>query len=493
FIEDTKNSSGQTRLTIRRDGGEARVISAPVGVEFSAPFTLEHAGPTVFELSVEAAPGELSARNNSATISVNGVRDRLRVLLVSGEPYTGERTWRNLLKADPSVDLVHFTILRPPEKQDGTPINELSLISFPTRELFEIRLGDFDLVIFDRYRRRGVLPQSYLSNIADYINDGGAFLEAAGPAFAGPYSIFKSPLGLVLPGEPTGEILTMPFKPTVTPMGRRHPVTAGLSTRDRKTDTSGAPSWGKWFRQIDVKANRGRTVMTGANGRPLLILDRFGKGRVAQLNSDHIWLWARGFDGGGPQAELLRRLAHWLMQEPALEENDLRAKIRGDMLEITRRNIDGNNKPVRLKGPDGQTREVALTQTREGEWSANIPVSEAGLYEVSDGERNVVAASGSLNSLEFADIRTTEQYMKPVSLATDSGLFWLSPKAGEVNTPDLRRTSKGRPTHGRNWIGFIKNGDYIVTGVDRISLFPAVLVLLLALGGVALAWRREAD
>jgi hypothetical protein len=494
FIEDTRKSGGETRLTVRRDGGAPRVLIAPVGVEFSAPFTLEHAGPTVLELNVEGAPAELSTRNNSAIVSVNGVRDRLRVLLVSGEPHTGERTWRNLLKADPSVDLVHFTILRPPEKQDGTPINELSLISFPTRELFEVRIGDFDLVIFDRYRRRGVLPPSYLRNIADYVRDGGALLEAVGPAFAGPLSIYRSPLGKALPGEPTGEILTRPFRPLVTAVGQRHPVTAGLSNqKSASTGDGDAPTWGKWFRQIDVEATRGRTVMTGSRGRPLLILDRYGKGRVAQLNSDHIWLWARGYDGGGPQAELLRRLAHWLMQEPALEENDLRAKVRGDTLEITRRNIDGNNKSVQLRGPDGVTRELALTRIRDGEWGVKVPVSDAGLYEVTDGERNVVAASGSLNALEFSDIRATEQRMKPVSSATDGGLFWLASSASDLQTPKLRRTHKGRPAHGRNWVGMVANGDYIVTGVDRISVLPTVLVLVLALGAIALAWRREAE
>ncbi|WP_246201033.1 glutamine amidotransferase [Azospirillum brasilense] len=240
------------------------------------------------------------------------MRDRLRVLLVSGEPHAGERTWRNLLKADPSVDLVHFTILRPPEKQDGTPIRELSLIAFPIRELFEIKLDEFDLIIFDRYRRRGVLPQMYLENIAEYVQKGGALLEASGQGYATPLSLFRTPLGQVMPAEPTGQAIDRPFKPTVTEVGRRHPVTAGLPG-DRP---DGEPSWGRWFHQVEVVPGNGAVVMNGADDRPLLILDRVGKGRVAQLASDQMWLWSRGFEGGGPQAELLRRLAHWLMKEP---------------------------------------------------------------------------------------------------------------------------------------------------------------------------------
>lgn len=196
-----------TLLKISRDGEALPPVPLAIGAEQRLPLTLEHAGPTVFELEVDAGPEELSLLNNRAVVVVNGVRDRLRVLLVSGEPYPGERSWRNLLKSDPSVDLVHFTILRPPEKQDGTPINELSLIAFPIRELFDLKLDEFDLIIFDRYRRRGVLPRAYFENIARYVEEGGALLDSSGTAYAGPLSLYDSPLGRVLPGEPTGEVI----------------------------------------------------------------------------------------------------------------------------------------------------------------------------------------------------------------------------------------------------------------------------------------------
>ena len=121
----------------------------------SAQRRYAHGGPNILEFEAAPLDGELTEVNNRAVASIEGVRDKLRVLLVSGEPHAGERTWRNLLKSDAAVDLVHFTILRPPEKQDGTPINELSLIAFPTRELFQQKIDEFDLIIFDRYRAPG--------------------------------------------------------------------------------------------------------------------------------------------------------------------------------------------------------------------------------------------------------------------------------------------------------------------------------------------------
>ena len=172
----------QAQVTIRRDGEPTgRTILAPVGADHTINLTVDRGGPSVYDITVAAGPAELTLANNRAIVIVNGIRDRLRVLLVSGQPHPGERTWRNLLKADPSVDLVHFTILRPPDKQDGTPVRELSLIAFPYRELFEIKLHEFDLIIFDRYRRMGVLPSIYLRNIAEYVLAGGALLDAAAP------------------------------------------------------------------------------------------------------------------------------------------------------------------------------------------------------------------------------------------------------------------------------------------------------------------------
>ncbi len=330
----------------------------PVGRDVPLTVPIDHGGPNVLELEAAPGPHELTLVNNRAVVVVNGVRDRLRVLLVTGEPHAGERVWRNFLKSDPSVDLVHFTILRPPEKQDGTPIRELSLIAFPIRELFDTKLDNFDLIIFDRYSRPGVIPQAYLENVVRYVRNGGAFLEAAGPNYGTPTSLSRTPLGEILPDEPTGEVYEEGFKPQLTDLGRRHPVTEGLPGAGPR---GGEPNWGRWFRQVDARVHNGVTVMTGDRGDPLLVLDHVGKGRVAQLLSDEMWFWARGFEGGGPQAELLRRLAYWLMKEPDLEENDLRAAVDGDRLVVTRQSLEPNDRPVTVTAPDGSTRSLKLT------------------------------------------------------------------------------------------------------------------------------------
>ncbi|NKB19498.1 MAG: hypothetical protein GKS01_03035 [Alphaproteobacteria bacterium] len=482
-IEDTQTPEGTVPVSIVQDGGPPKRISVPIGRDHTVKVLLGHAGANIFQMEVQGVPNELTPINNRAVVSINGVRERLRVLLVSGEPHPGERVWRNLLKADPSVDLVHFTILRPPEKQDMTPVRELSLIAFPIRELFEVKLNDFDLIIFDRYRRRGVLPSIYIDNVARYVENGGAVLEAAGPEFAGNETLYQSPLGRILPGEPTGIVMTGGLRAKLTETGKRHSVTADLPGAGVGEEL---PRWGKWFRQVEVIKRSGRSLMSGNSGKPILIVNRVQKGRVAQLMSDQIWLWARGLGGGGPHAELLRRLAHWLMKEPELEENALRAQLKGDKLAITRRSVDPDKTPVEVTTPSGKTTSVALTPGIGGRATILVPVAETGIYKVTDGNRTALAAVGNLNPLEFADMRTTDQRFRLLSKATGGGIVWM-----EDGVPNLRRVKPERASAGRDWLGLLDNQNFTIKSVREVPLLPGFIVLLLALGTLLMAWRAE--
>jgi hypothetical protein len=476
----------EARVDVKRDGQPFRSVRVPVGTSVPIEFQLDKAGQTIFEIEVEPGPRELTLENNRQVVVVNGVRDRLRVLLVTGEPHPGERTWRNLLKSDPSVDLVHFTILRPPEAQDFTPVNELSLIAFPIRELFEVKLGEFDLVIFDRYRRRDVLAPVYLDNIVRYVRAGGALLISVGPNFSAPNSLFNSPIGQIMPGVPTGQSFEQGFVPSLSPVGRRHPVTSDLPGGEGAT-----PEWGRWFRHIDTEPRRGQVLMNGAGDRPLLLLDRVGEGRVAQLMSDHIWLWARGFDGGGPHAELLRRIAHWLMKEPELEENVLKARVRGGRVEVERRALDPVTSPVKVDEPDGTSREIRLAETRGGRQISSFVPTRPGLYRFSDGERSALAAVGAVNPTESADVRATDALLKPAADATGGAVVWLADGVPEVRRMRPGREMGGSVPGGRGWIGFKANGDYVVTGVAQTPLMPGLLTFLLCLGLLYVAWRQE--
>ena len=491
---DDLGASGRAdaRLTIRRDGEPPRTLPVPVGREQQVEIPITRAGPTVVELSVSPLAGEVSAINNRAVVEINGVRDRLRVLLISGEPHPGERTWRRLLKADPAVDLVHFTILRPPEKDDQTPLTELALIPFPIRELFQDKIGEFDLIILDRFQNRGLLPMPYLANIATRVRQGGALLLSVGPEFSGLSSLATTPLGAVLPGGPArfNAVVNERFRPMVSDLGQRHPVTAGLTGANPAGDARD-PSWGNWYRRIQPGEIHGSVLLRTPDNQPLLAVDRVGEGRAALLLSDQIWLWSRGHETGGPQAELLRRIAHWLMREPALEENALTARVNGGRLAIESRSTDASPPAtVTVTDPDGKTETLPLTQTMPGHATASRPAAAPGVWQVSDGTRIAFAAAGAANPPEIADLRATATVAGKLARDSGGGVHWLGTLA-LPDVPAVRRTEPDRPASGGSWIGLQRRHDNIVTGVASLTLLPAWLSLPVLLLLLVLAWRRE--
>ncbi|MFN3133291.1 hypothetical protein [Roseibium sp.] len=476
----------QVNLTIKRDGDVVTLRTARTGEKIDIPVEIAHGGDNIFEIEAEALPGELTTLNNRAVVTVDGIRENLRVLLVSGSPHAGERTWRNLLKSDASVDLVHFTILRPPEKQDGTPINQLSLIAFPTRELFSVKIDEFDLIIFDRYVRRGVLPMLYFDNITRYVRDGGAVLLAGGPDYAEGGSLYRTPLAPILPARPTGAILEEPFYATLANLGERHPVTRGLPGAEQDP-----PRWSRWFRVVDTELDGGQTLMSGPSETPLLVLNREGEGRVAMLLSDHVWLWARGFEGGGPHVPLLRRLAHWLMQEPDLEEEALNVSLRGPELIVERQTLGETVNEVTVVSPTGDSVDLAMTKQEPGLWRGSSPVTETGLFSVTDGEMNALIHVGPQNPREYTNVLSDTEVLSPVADATGGAVQRLRDVGGDLDLPRVISMRQSASYEGNGWIGLKQTEASLLNGVDRFPLLIGLLGLAILLGAVSATWYRE--
>jgi hypothetical protein len=485
-IEDQGGGGGTARVTVRRDGETIENRNVRVGADVSVNVQVPHAGPNIVEIEASPLENELTAINNRAVVSIDGVRDKLRVLLVSGEPHAGERTWRNLLKSDASVDLVHFTILRPPEKQDGTPINELSLIAFPTRELFQQKINDFQLIIFDRYARQGVLPVIYFDNIARYVRQGGAVLVAAGPDYASQTSIWRTPLDVILPAEPSGRTSDGPFRPRLTDLGKRHPVTRGLAGSDEDP-----PHWSRWFRLVDTRAAKGTAVLQGPNEKPLLLLSREGEGRVALLLSDHIWLWARGYEGGGPQVDLLRRLSHWLMKEPDLEEEALRMTVRGRDLTVQRQTMSDMVDEVTLTAPSGKTRTLSLSATEPGVWRSTVEVNELGLWHATDGTLNALANVGPPNPREFTEVTSTTEVLAPLARSTGGDTVRVTDAGGAIHIPRIIGVRSSDTFRGDDWLGLRIREATVVRGIGVLPVFAGLIGLLLLIGSLAATWMRE--
>jgi hypothetical protein len=484
-VEDEGTRPSAAQVKISRDGELLEQRTVNPGQQVDVQVQIPHGGPNIVEIEAAPIEGELTLVNNRAVVSIDGVRDKLRVLLVSGEPHAGERTWRNLLKSDANVDLVHFTILRPPEKQDGTPINELSLIAFPTRELFQQKINEFQLIIFDRYARQGVLPIIYFDNIAKYVRNGGAVLVAAGPDYAGPTSIWRTPLDAILPAEPTGHVTENPFYARLSELGKRHPVTRNLEGAN-----SDPPHWSHFFRVVDTKPTSGTTLMDGADSQPLLVLAREGEGRVGLILSDHIWLWARGYEGGGPHIDLLRRLSHWLMKQPELEEEALRLLVHGKELTVQRQTMADTVAPVTLTSPVGMTRTLTLDQGEPGVWRKAIDATELGLWRATDGKLTALVNVGPANPKEFAEVTSTTAVMAPLANATGGDSRRVADGANLV-VPRLVGVRSSDTFKGDDWIGLKIRDASVVRGIGVLPMFAGLLGLLLLIGSLAFTWARE--
>lgn len=483
-LDDQGVSGDRAKVTVRRDGDVVSERTVLSGQTVNIDIDIKHAGPNIVEIEASPLDNELTLVNNRAVVSIDGVRDKLRVLLVSGEPHSGERTWRNLLKSDPSVDLVHFTILRPPEKQDGTPINELSLIAFPTRELFQQKINEFQLIIFDRYARQGVLPVAYFDNIARYVRSGGAVLVSAGPDYASNTSIWRTPLDSVLPAEPVG-VTEKPFYAHLSDAGKRHPVTRGL-----EGSAFDPPHWSRFFRTVDTRNATSPPVMTGADGEPLLLLSRYGEGRVALLLTDHIWLWARGYEGGGPHLDLLRRMSHWLMKQPDLDEEALRLQIHGKDLTVLRQTMADSVTPVTVTSPSGTTRELTLNAGEPGTWTSTIPANELGLWQATDGTLKALINVGPTNPKEFSEVTSSTDMLKPLTQATGGDARRIV-DGSSVELPRIVAVRATSVFHGDGWMGVRMRDASVIKGVGVLPMFAGLIGLLLLLGAFAATWLRE--
>ncbi|KWV56453.1 hypothetical protein AS156_04365 [Bradyrhizobium macuxiense] len=483
-LDDQGVTGERAKVTIRRDGEVINERTMTSGQSASVDIDIKHAGQNIVEIEASPLENELTPVNNRAVVSIDGVRDKLRVLLVSGEPHSGERTWRNLLKSDPSVDLVHFTILRPPEKQDGTPINELSLIAFPTRELFQQKINEFQLIIFDRYARQGVLPIAYFDNIARYVRAGGAVLVSAGPDYASTTSIWRTPLDAVLPAEPVG-VTEKPFYAHLSDAGKRHPVTRGL-----EGSAFEPPHWSRFFRTVETRNAVNPPVMTGADGKPLLLLSRFGEGRVALLLSDHIWLWARGYEGGGPHLDLLRRVSHWLMKQPDLDEEALHMQVQGKDLMVVRQTMADTVSPVTVTSPSGTAHQLTLAASDPGEWRATLPANELGLWQATDGTLKALINVGPTNPKEFSEVTSTTETLKPLAQATGGDSRRIV-DGSNLDMPRIVPVHSSSIFRGDGWLGVKMRDASVVKGVGVLPMFAGVIGLLLLLGAFAATWLRE--
>ena len=484
-----KSNEIKTKLLIEQKNSK-KEIQVVNGADTSIKINSLEPGENIIKISSKIRPNELSTINNSKIVKIAGIRKQLRVLLISGAPYNGTRVWRNFLKSDPSVELVHMTVLRPPTKNDNTPVNELSLIPFPTKELFEKKLNKFQLIIFDNFMGKNVLNPVYFQNILNFVDEGGAILEITGPSYNTNSSLFRTEIGKILPGVPSGKVLVGEYKPQLTEIGKIHPVTKNLFS-DMK-------NYGSWYQmnKIDELDDESITLLSGLNNKPLLVIKKVNKGRIAQIYSKNIWLWTKtGNDDGGPYNKLIKNLAHWLMKEPSLEDSKLKVAPQIEKKLLITKNFLKEPKLLEIKititTPEGNTIEKKLKRIKNNNYSEIFEYQEEGLYVISDLNNQVFVDTTSENNLELNEIHLTDEYLQSTEFSNIfSKSLWINdnsvPKFKEAKVLDKRNKNK-------NVFFFLRNNNFTIEGFENKQLLNPVFYFLILTILLYMCWKRESS
>ena len=331
-------------LTLSEDGAvvaRTEVTLAGDGEEVRAQFELtpQRAGKRLYTVQAPVLDGEAIAENNRLDFTVKLIRDRIRVLQVAGRPSWDERFVRRLLKENPSVDLISFFILRSTTDISGANNNELSLIPFPTKELFTEQLHTFDVVIFQDFNYRPYQMDPYLKNVADYVKQGGGFLMIGGELTFSEGDYQGTPLAEVLPVRMRagrGHLDVEPFTPVVTEAGQNHPITdvgvGGLGGRG----VDGGPGFSALPPLSGVNLMAGLepgavALLTHpfANAddgapQPVIAARDVDKGRSVAVMTDSLWHWALpqlgsgGSGGVDAHRKLIANTLRWLIRDPEL-------------------------------------------------------------------------------------------------------------------------------------------------------------------------------
>lgn len=472
LVDDGKANASIVRLDWQIDGVPQPTLRVRARETVTFDVVPKRRGPLDVSIRAEPADSEATLVNNERLLHINAVREQLRVLLVSGAPYPGARVWRDTLKSDPAIDLVHFTILRLPTSFDPTPPEQMALIPFPVDELFGQELPSFDLIIFDRFGLSELLEDRYFNAIRQRVEAGGALLVVTGSEYVGSGGLAATPIARLLPAAAQATPRAGRFRPALTGDGRIHPVTAAFAAD---------ADWGDWGERVVFNQRVGRALLEG-EGAPLLVLAGAGRGRVGLLASTDIWWWARDVAGTGPQTELLRRVAHWLMQEPDLEERQLDVSARGRRIGIGVRGLDLPG-TARVTDPGGRTGDVRLVRTSEGRVAAGLSVARDGIFTVTAGSMRRQVQAGSV--AEFDTVRPRAAPLDDVARRSGGGVFRLAD-----GLPAFRRVAPGDRTHGPGWAGLVR-GRGALTGIDQQPLLPPLAWALTIAAAAGFSWWRE--
>jgi len=494
--------AGLTLPVLLKDGirlltaKNTHIQASPGEVTTSLSFIPDEVGQKNLSISIPQQFGESLVANNSVNLSIKVVRDKIRVLMVSGNPSMNYRFMRMALKSDPSVDLLSFVILRTPSDILNVPTQELSLIPFPVETLFSKEIKNFDLLIFDNVSYSLYLSPHHLESIRDFVRDGGGFAAIGGPHLLNEVGYALTPIGEMLPIRSVGKEDYRRDSPTgvrVSNAGVVHPITR-LSS-DVTGDGSELLSFWKDMPPLDginmLEAKSSSAVLLETADRtpwPILTISNYGKGRVLALATDYSWKWYMGRvamgKGNVAYLKLIDRMVRWLTKDPGLDPVQMILPENpgsiGKETEVRIKLSDGDSAPnlrspvlFSVFSPDGLKIESKLKPTEQpSEYLGSFLPQKGGIYKI-----KVETQAGHLEEfmviagpLESLDAFPDHEQLKMISSST--GGKYLS------NADNLLREVEG---------DIQKRGSRFIEE-KRSPIWATPYVMAIVLGLLVLEW-----
>ncbi len=451
---------------------------------YEIPLPTLSIGKNILEIRTEETDIEISKLNNYQIHEINGIQDKLKVMLISGEPNMGLRNLRNILNSDPNIELLHFTILRPPTKRDLTPVKELSLIPFPTQELFDADISKFNLIIFDQYGLQGILPPKYLDNISKFVVSGGALLDIVGRKYLTKDSLINSPIKQILPTIPLKNISNKRFRPELTKVGKRHPITNKLKNNYKEK------SWGEWTNYTRSQLNSGKALLHYEND-PLLALDNVGKGRVVQILSSDSWIWQKSLNDKGPLIELIRNIIQWLLKNPKLEENFINLNKDNNLIKIKLNSISSGDINAKIVTPSKEALKLKLIDKGNGIFEGEFKSLERGKFQITWKDKTKYFIINDMNNKEVEEITATDYKIKSYTEKNNTftknfNIFWK-----DRSTPKILRIYNNKILGGKNWIGVVEKNVPKISENSKQKLLNWYIIFMLLIFLIFISWYKE--
>ena len=378
-------------------GKNIRFNENPSEATLALSFTPQEIGQHSLSVSILPQVGESLVSNNTVNLSLKVVRDKIRVLVVSGSPSMNYRFMRMALKSDPSIDVLSFVILRTPSDVLNVPLQEQSLIPFHVETLFSKELTEFDLLIFDNFAYHFYFHPKYLGAIKEFVKGGGSFALIGGPHLFGRYG--GTPIEEILPVQLTGKEdyrRDFPRGVKASRTGSSHPI-LGWSAGDGQGMNNPVTVWEEMptldgFNVLEPK-NSGAVLLESADrdSWPILVVGSYGKGRVLVLGTDYSWKWYSGMvaKGRGNWAYLkfVEKMVRWLTRDPSLDPVEItlpeRSGTVGEGKEVRIRAKEASGVSLSVFNADGLKIKSQLKATGQtGEYLGSFLPEKGGIHKV---------------------------------------------------------------------------------------------------------------